>query len=59
MDNRRKLIVLQATHELTANQVAKLLDVSVDTVYSWRSKDKSDMPRRMLELLEYKLQNIA
>ena len=59
MGNRNKLIVIQAKHELTANQVAKMLDVSVDTVYSWRSRDKSDIPKRMLELLEYKLQNIA
>lgn len=59
MENRKRLIALQAEHELTANQVAKLLDVSVDTVYTWRSRENFDMPRRMLELLEYKLKESA
>jgi hypothetical protein len=46
-------------HELSSEDVAKLLHCSVHTVYGWKQlKYQNDIPPAKLELLEYKIRDL-
>ena len=54
-DNYTKLRLLMAQHELTEDDVARLLSVSIHTVNAWRCRTRPDISDAMLEFLELKL----
>ncbi len=55
----QKLNALIRKHDLTSQQVADLVQVSLDAVHSWRGSETTTrsrvMPKGLLELLEIKV----
>ena len=56
ISNKRKLIKLMEKEGLTAKVVAKMLNRSEKTVYSWRSS--RDVPHWVLPLLSQELDKL-
>ena len=55
-DNRKRLRVIMAEHDLSNQQVADMLERSVSTVNQWTSASGAiDIPNQLLELLEFKV----
>ena len=53
--NRRALRMLMAEHDLRNQDVADMLERSVDTVNAWTSPSRpEDIPNQLLELLQFK-----
>lgn len=53
--NSQRLKDLMSKHNLSAADVANLLNRSVQSVYEWRCINSRDIPEQSLELLEIKL----
>lgn len=51
---RVRLRSFMELNELTAEDVSEMLDVSLSTVYMWRSKTGTEMPENLFELLRLK-----
>ena len=56
MDNSNKLKLLMIQYDKTPEDVAVLLDRSINTVYQWTAKNvETQIPDQLLELLSLKL----
>jgi len=53
--NRQELLTLMEKYNITAWNVANLLNVSKMTVRIWRCASSRDIPTSKLELLKFKL----
>ena len=51
----KRLKTVMVEHDLTPDDVAELVDVSLHTVYAWQARSRGAIPSNLLELLELKL----
>ena len=54
-NNTQRLKELMSKHDLSAADVARMLNRSVQSVYEWRCINERDIPDQLLELLAMKL----
>lgn len=55
MENRQKLRLIMAEHDLKCGDVAVMVGASKNTVRQWASKSGSNISDQMIELLQYKI----
>ena len=58
MDNSSQLKLLMIKHDVKPEEVAKILNRELSTVYQWSAKNvHAQIPDALLELLKYKLES--